>query len=164
MVDVAREPRAVTAVAGEAATRISIARPAVPAHVGTMLGLSVAGYGVALALVTGLQASSDAATQSARAPMATTIDRISAAHDRLEGSIGDAAAAFGSVASSYDMVGAGLRAVDDRLADLAAAVKEVDGASRALPARVALPPVVRSVRTAPIRTSTHATTGGSAAP
>ena len=54
-------------------------------------------------------------------------------------------------------------AEEKRLAALAASVAAVDGASRALPASGALPPVIRSVQVAP-RTTTHATSGGSAAP
>ncbi len=164
MVDAARRPLVATMVVLQPAARIHISRPAVPAHVGTMLGLSVAGYSVALALVTGLQASSDEAARLARAPMGTAIDGISAAHDRLERSLGNAATAYAATASSYDAVGAGVLAFNGRLAALAAAVKQVDGASRALPATVSLPPVVRSVRTSPTGGGTHATTGGSAAP
>ena len=61
----------------------SLAVGAVPAHVGAMLGLSVAGYGLALALVTGLQASAEAAITADRAPLGSAIDELGAGHDRL---------------------------------------------------------------------------------
>jgi len=139
------------------------ALPNLPSHVATMFGLSVAGYGVALAVVTGLQASSDAAINADRAPLAGTIDAISARHDRLEGSLRRASDAYAAAAAGYQAVADRLSTVDDGLVSLAASVKAVDGASKALPASIALPPVVRSVRAAP-RAVTHATTGGSGAP
>jgi hypothetical protein len=137
--------------------------PSLPPHVGTMFGLSIAGYGLALAVVTGLQAASEAAINADRAPLAGTIEAIAARHDRLEGSLRGASDAYSAAAASYQSMADRLSDVDDGLASLAASVKAVDGASRALPASVALPPVVRPVRTA-VRAVSHATTGGSAAP
>ena len=137
--------------------------PSVPAHVGTMLGLSVAGYGVALALVTGLQASSEAAINANRSPVAATIDEIAAGHDRLGQSLQDAAGRYGDAAAGYQTVADSLASMEARLAALSKSVPAVDGDSRALPASVALPPVIRSVRVA-TKTTTHATSGGSAAP
>jgi hypothetical protein len=139
------------------------ALPSLPPHVGTMFGLSIAGYGVALAVVTGLQASSESAINADRAPLAGTIEAIAARHDRLEDSLRGASDAYAAAAAGYQSMADRLSAIDDGLASLAASVKAVDGASKALPASVALPPVVRSVRVAP-RAVTHATTGGSAAP
>ena len=138
--------------------------PAVPAHVGTMLGLSVAGYGMALALVTGLPASGEAAIAADRAPLAATLDTIVARHDRLDAVLQSAAERYASAASSYGVVADALAATEDRLATLAASVAAVDGASKALPASVALPPVVRSVRVSTVRVTSHATSGGSGAP
>jgi hypothetical protein len=137
--------------------------PTVPAHVGTMLGLSVAGYSVALALVTGLQASSEGAINADRAALTRAIDSIATAHDRTEISLRGEADAYAAAAAGYQSVVDGLVAIDDRLAALASSVKAVDGASKALPASVALPPVIRSVRVVP-RAVTHATSGGSGAP
>lgn len=137
--------------------------PSLPPHVGTMFGLSIAGYGLALAVVTGLQAASEAAINADRAPLAGTIEAIAARHDRLEGSLRGASDAYAAAAASYQSMADRLSDVNDGLASLAASVKAVDGASKALPASVALPPVVRSVRAAP-RAVSHATTGGSAAP
>jgi hypothetical protein len=146
-------------------TARTVALPTVPAHVGTMLGLSVAGYGVALALVTGLQASTDAAVIANRDPISTTIDRIADGHDRLARDLGVAAGQYAAAAADYQAVVDGLAGVEGRLGALAGAVSAVDGASKALPASVALPPVVRSVRAATVtKATTHATSGGSAAP
>jgi hypothetical protein len=138
-------------------------RPTVPAHVGTMLGLSVAGYGVALALVTGLQSSTDAAVNANRAPVAAAIDRIAAGHDRLDSTLQGAAGAYNSAATSYQGLADNLAAVEQRLSALAASVSAVDGASKALPASVAMPPIIRSVRVS-AGTTSHATSGGTAAP
>ncbi len=143
--------------------------PGVPAHVGTMLGLSVAGYGLTLALVTGLQATSEASIAADRAPVAATIDEIAARHDRLGQSLQDSADRYAGAAAGYQMVADGLTRFEARLASLASSVAAVDGASRALPASVAMPPVVRSVtvstaRTTSRATTSHATSGGSAAP
>lgn len=137
--------------------------PTVPAHVGTMFGLSIGGYGVALALVAGLQASSESAISADRAPLAATIDAIAAAHDRLDGDVHRAADAYATAAAGYQSLADGLAGVEDRLAALGASVQAVDGASKALPASIALPPVVRTVRVAS-GTVSHATTGGSAPP
>jgi hypothetical protein len=153
--------------AGPAIARPSVriaALPAAPAHVGTMLGLSVAGYGMALALVTGLQASSEAAVNADRAPVAATIDRIAAGHDLLGRDLEAAAGRYSSAAMAYQAVADGLAAAEEAMATLATSVTAVDGASKALPASVPLPPVIRSVRVSATRSATHATSGGSAAP
>jgi len=163
MAEALRGPLPATPAIARPSIRIG-ALPVVPAHVGTMLGLSVAGYGVALALVTGLQASSEATVTADRAPIAATIDGIAAGHDLLGRELDAAASGYGTTAAAYQAVVDGLAGVEERLAALATAVKAVDGASRALPASVALPPVVRSVRVTATRSTTHATSGGSAAP
>jgi hypothetical protein len=136
--------------------------PSVPAHVGTMLGLSVAGYGVALALVTGLQASSEAAVIADREPVAIALDQLAAGHDRLGRSIDDAAGLYAGAAAAYQSVVDRFAAIEEGLGALATSVKAVDGASKALPASVAMP-VVRSVKVV-AKATTHATSGGSAAP
>ena len=137
--------------------------PTVPVHVATMLGLSVAGYGVALALVTGLQASSEAAVIVNRAPVAAAIERVAARNDRLDRQLQAATGLYGTVAAGYQSVADRLSGLEDGLAALATSVNAVDGAAQALPASVALPPVVRSVRVTS-RATAHATSGGSAAP
>jgi hypothetical protein len=163
MAEAIRRPLPAAPVIARSSVRIG-ALPGAPAHVGTMLGLSVAGYGVALALVTGLQASNEAAVNADRAPIAATIDGIAARHDQLGRGLEDAASRYDAAAARYQAVADGLAGVEDRLATLGASVKAVDGASKALPASVALPPVVRSVRVSATPTTGHATTGGSAVP
>lgn len=161
MAEALRRPIATAPAIPRPAVRIG-ALSGVPAHVGTMLGLSVAGYGVALALVTGLQATSETTLNAERAPVAAAIDQVAARHDRLGQSLQQAADRYGSAAAGYQVVADSLASVEDRLAALAKSVAAVDGASKALPASVAMPPVVRSVRvSAP---TSHATSGGSAAP
>lgn len=157
----AGRPVAVQAAAGRPAIRIT-SLPTVPAHVGTMLGLSVAGYGVALALVTGLQASSEATVIADREPVAVALDQLAAGHDRLGRSIDDAAGLYAGAAAAYQSVVDRFAAIEDGLGALATSVKAVDGASKALPASVAMP-VVRSVKVV-AKATTHATSGGSAAP
>ena len=162
MAEALRRPVAAVPAIATPSVRMAVL-PNVPAHVGTMLGLSVAGYGVALALVTGLQASSDAAINADRAPVAASIDRIAAGHDRLDRALQDASVRYGTAAAGYQAIVDRLTTVEDGLAALAKSVTAVDGASKALPASVALPPVVRAVRVT-ARATTHATSGGSAAP
>ena len=166
MVEATRPALAGRPIVGLATASRSSARiatlPTVPSHVGTMLGLSVAGYGVALALVTGLQASSEAATSANRAPVTVALDQLAAGHDRLGRSIDDAAGVYAGAATAYQTVVDRFVAIEAGLGTLAGSVKAVDGASKALPASVAMP-VVRSVRVV-ARSTTHATSGGSAAP
>ena len=97
-------------------------------------------------------------------PVAAAIDRIVARHDLLGRDLDDASGRYSSAATGYQAVVDGLAGVEDRLARLASSVKAIDGASKALPASVALPPVVRSVQVTAARTTSHATSGGSAAP
>ena len=136
--------------------------PSVPAHVGTMLGLSVAGYGVALALVTGLQATSEAAVRADRAPVSVALDQLGLGHDRLERSVDDAAGRFAGTATAYRSIVDRFAAIEDGLATLATSVTSVDGATKALPATVSMP-VVRSVKVV-AKAKAHVTSGGSAAP
>jgi hypothetical protein len=127
-----------------------------------MLGLSVAGYGVALALVTGLQATNEAAVRADRAPVAGALDQLAAGHDRLERSVEDAAGRYAGTAAEYRAIVDRITAIEDGIATLATSVKAVDGATRALPATVSMP-VVRAVKVV-ARAAPHATCGGSAAP
>ena len=166
MAETARPATATASRAQRTAEDRSVARvatlPSVPAHVGTMLGLSVAGYGVALALVTGLQAAGEAAVRADRAPLAVALDQLAAGHDRLDRSVDDAAGRYAGTAAAYQSIVDRFATIEDGLATLATSVKAVDGATRALPATVSMP-VVRSVKVG-ARATPHATSGGSAAP
>lgn len=131
-----------------------------PLHLAVFLGLSACAYAASLAGVTALQARSEAAVLADRGPTAQAIDRISAAHDLLEGRADRAAAAYARATSGYDAVGRGLVDVEARLSGLADVVGSIQGAARALPARAALPSVSRSVA-AVARPVVHATTAAS---
>jgi hypothetical protein len=155
-------PRIATVERARAAGR-GLAIPSVPPHVGTMLGLSMAGYAVAIAAVTGLQAASDAAVIADRAPVARALDQIGAGHDRLAGELDAAGGRYAVAASGYGAVTDRIGSLEASLGALSTAVAGVDGAARALPVSVALPPVVRSVRQAS-QPAAHATSGGSAKP
>ncbi len=137
--------------------------PRFPGQVVALVGVSTTGYALALAGIASLQAASDAAVVADRAPAAAGIDAVASGHDRLAGRLDDLAGRQARSAASYDAVTSGIARVEAELGALAGKVSAVDGASRTLPASVALPPVVRSVRPSS-RSTTHATTGGSAAP
>lgn len=144
------------------ASSVARSMPTVPAHVGTMLGLSVAGYGLALAVVTGLQALDEGAIAANRDPVALRVDAVSTANDRLERETQAAAARYEAVAADLQAALAGLPAVENRLGTLAGTASAIDGASRGLPTTISVP-VIRSVKVRATTTS-HATSGGSAAP
>lgn len=133
----------------------------IPAHVAVMLGLSTAGYAVGLAGVTALQSAAESAVVADRAPFADGVAALGDGHDHLASELDGAAAHYGRTADEFASVSDRLTTVERGLAALAEAVKAVDGASRALPASVRLPPVVRSVRAATVPIA-HATSGGSA--
>ncbi len=157
-----RSAGAVTAPVARAAVR-RFALPAVPAHVGVMLGLSAAGYGLTLAAVTALQSNSEAAIVADRAPAAAAIEQLATGHASLASSLAAAANRYAAAAAGYGDAAQRLGAVEAELGALSKAVAGVDGASRALPASAPLPTVVRSVRVG-TQTAAHATSGGSAVP
>jgi hypothetical protein len=137
--------------------------PRIPSHVMALIGLSTCGYAATLAGITALQSAADAQTMADRAPLAAAVDAVTDRSDRLAARIADLAAAQASAADAYDAVTAGIAGAEGDLGGLSTSVAGVDGASRSLPTRVALPPAVRAtVRSS--GTTAHATTGGSAAP
>lgn len=135
----------------------------IPAHVGVLLGLATASYAVSLAGVSAFQSSADAEIAAARAPLGAAVDRTAADHDRLAAALEEATRAYESAAGRSGTLADQLAAVEARIADLAAITHDLDGATRALPTKLALPPIVRSVPSGQ-RTAVHATSGGSAAP
>jgi hypothetical protein len=149
--------------AASGAGRREIRPPALPPHLGVVLGLATAGYSIALAGVTALQAASEASVAADRSPVAAAIDDAVAAHDRLESTLGAAHRDYAGLATGYGTVTDRLTDVEARIGALAGVTGAIDGATRAFPTRIALPPVVRSVAAGP-RTTSHATSGGSAAP
>lgn len=131
-----------------------------PLHLATFLGVSAAAYAVSLAIVTALQAQTEAVVMSDRAPSAQSIAHLSASNDRLESRARQAAVVYQRATDAYDRVGQALTDVESQLARLADVVGTVNGAALALPDRVALPRVTRSVT--PIGQPTvHAVTAAS---
>jgi hypothetical protein len=131
-----------------------------PVHVGVFLGLSAGAYALSLAGVTALQAQSEAAIAADRVPTAEAISQLAAQNDSLEASARRARLTYDRAMGAYDRVGQTLAEVEDRLGELAKTVEAVDGAVRALPDRVALPQVSRTVTS--IKSPTvHATTSAS---
>lgn len=131
-----------------------------PLHVGVFVGLSAGVYALSLAGVTALQARSEATIAADRVPTADAISQVAAQNDILEANAGRAGLAFDQAMSAYDRVGKTLGEIEGRLGELAKTAQAVDGASRALPDRIALPTVNRTVTT--IKSPTvHATTAAS---
>lgn len=131
-----------------------------PLHVIVYLGLSAGAYAVSLAAVTALQAQSEAAVVTDRAPTAQAIAGLSAANDRLETRARLVGLTYERATGAYDRVGQTLADVEAQLAGLADLVGDVNGASVALPDRVALPRLTRTV-TPVSQPTVHATTAAS---
>jgi hypothetical protein len=133
-----------------------------PYHLGVFLGLSAGAYAACLAGVTALQADADAQLAAARQPGFAAAARLSIANDELAARLDAVATAYSEAAQHYDRVGAGLSDFEAELQRLAAIVSSVQGAAQALPNRVALPSVSRTItRTVVSAPTTHATTGAS---
>jgi len=130
-----------------------------PVHLAVALGVSAGVYAVSLAAVTGLQAGTDAAVATERAPAVDALAKLKSGNDRLAAKIDAAGAAYGAAADSYREAARGLDGLDGRLAALAKSVAGIEGAAVSLPARVPLPSVTRA-RTVTVPT-VHATTGAS---
>jgi hypothetical protein len=128
-----------------------------PLHVGVFVGLSAGVYALGLAGVTALQAQSEAAIAADRIPTADAISQLASQNASLEASARRAGFAYDRAMRAYDRIGQTMAEVEGRLGELAATVQAVDGASRALPDRVALPRVNRTVTSIKIPT-VHATT------
>jgi hypothetical protein len=75
-----------------------------PLHVVAYLGLSAGAYAVSLAAVTALQAQSEAAVHTDRAPTAQAIADIAAANDRLEARAGLVGRTYERATGAYDQV------------------------------------------------------------
>jgi hypothetical protein len=138
--------------------------PSVPPHVGVLVGLSVAGYALSLAGVTGLQATSEAAIVANRAPVAAALDQLVAGHDRLGADLKAAADRYSAAAAQYGVASDRLATYEQSLGSLTKIVAAVDGVAGSMPASVALPPVVRVVHVAAAPAAAHVTSGGTAKP
>lgn len=131
-----------------------------PLHIGVFVGLSAGAYALSLAGVTALQARQEAAVAADRAPTVQAIRAIAGRNDSLEEDARLARDSYARATGAYDRIGWALGDVEARLGELAGAVELVSGAARALPDRVALPPVTRTVRTIK-PPAVHATSGAS---
>jgi hypothetical protein len=140
-----------------------IGLPSPPGHVVALIGLSTAGYALALTGVSTLQAAADRGAVADRAPAVRLLDAATGTNDRLAERVDELARRASRSATGYGDLTSGITRVESSLDALAGNVSAVDGASRSLPASVALPPVVRSVRPGGGATS-HAATGGSGVP
>jgi hypothetical protein len=138
--------------------------PRVPTQVLAMIGLTGGCFGLSLAAAAALQSGTDATVAADRAPFASAVDRLTAENDRLEQRLLMLGALDARAADAAGPIGNGIAAMETQLDRLSSTVAAVDGAAQALPARVALPPVVRSVRVGSGSTPAHASTGGSGAP
>ena len=134
--------------------------PRRPTHLAVLLGASAGIYAVSLAGVTAIQAAADRALIDGRAPLDAATVSLSDGHDTLESDLDRAARAYAEAAARYDRLVPRLDGFETSLDGLAGTVSQVSGAAKALPGRVALPKVTRTVssKTAP---ATHATTGAS---
>jgi ABC-type transporter Mla subunit MlaD len=131
-----------------------------PVHVGVFLGLSAGAYALCLAVVTSLQAQSEAAVMRDRGPTVAAIAALAAHNDALEADARHAGRTYERAAGAYGAVGQSLADVDAELAQLARLVGQIDGAAQSLPDRVALPQVSGTIRNVS-RPAVHATTGAS---
>jgi hypothetical protein len=134
-----------------------------PIHLAVLTGASAGLYAVSLAMVAALQSSSDAAVMAARAPLDQAIRDLSATNDRIAGDLDRVGRADDTLASTWDPVGPALDATESTLDRLSTTVARITGAAGALPDRVAIPAVPRTVvarGTTPAHTTTGASGGG----
>lgn len=131
-----------------------------PVHLAVLLGASAGIYAVSLAGVAMLQSSTDQTLIDDRAPLDSATSSLASGHDALDSDLESAARVYGDAAARYDRLAPRLDGMESSLDALAGSVSDVSGAAKALPGRVALPRVTRSVSAsrAPV---THAKTGAS---
>jgi hypothetical protein len=132
-----------------------------PTHLAVLLGASAGIYAVSLAGVTALQSATDQARIDARAPIDSATLSLSGGHDAIETELDRADRAYAEAAARYDRLGPRLDGLGTSLDALAGTVSQVSGAAKALPGRVSLPKVTRTVTTRVAAPATHATTGAS---
>ncbi|NJD29255.1 MAG: hypothetical protein FIA92_13285 [Chloroflexi bacterium] len=110
-----------------------------PPHVVVMLSASTAAYAVLLAGVAGLQAGDEAAIAAARAPLATSLDRLEAQHDALAGILDRSRASYDALGDTYAGIAGRLGALEATLSGFAGSVAEIDGQARSLPTSFRVP-------------------------
>ena len=132
-----------------------------PAHVAILVGASTAIYAISLAGVTALQSNTDQALILARTPGVEAVARIGDGHDRVQVEIARSTGAYADSAARFDDLAAGLSTLDATLDSYAGRTAVVSGAARALPARVSLPTVSRTVTSTSAKPRVKAATGAS---
>jgi uncharacterized protein YhaN len=110
-----------------------------------MIGASTALYAASMAGVTAIQSSADRTLILRQTPAEEAAERLRDGHARLESQIDQAAAAYSRAVGAYDALTPRLGDMEDSLERLTGQVKTVSGAAKALPARISLPPVKRTV-------------------
>jgi len=134
-----------------------------PLHLAVMIGASTALYAASMAGVTAIQSNNDRTLIERQTPAEDAAARLRAGHDRLEAQIQQVADAYTQAAGGYDALTPQLGDMEDSLDRLAGRVQTVSGAAQALPGRISLPTVSRSV-TRTVTTSrpkTSSSTGAS---
>jgi len=132
-----------------------------PIHLAVLVGASTAAYAVSLAGITALQSTADLTAVDRQSPVEQMATRIRVGHDRLQDELARSADAYAASASRYDEIAANLAALETSLDAYAGQIGQVSGAARALPARVRLPVVSRSVTTTVTKPRVRSTTGAS---
>ena len=108
------------------------------------IGLSASAYAAALAGVTALQVASDRDLAAANAPAADALALLMVEHDRLEARLAGAGSTYGLTAAAYSDITDQLARLEDRLGELAAQVKKVEGSAAWVAPTVRMPSVSRS--------------------
>lgn len=115
-----------------------------PVHLAVAIGLSASAYAAALAGVTALQVASDRDLAAANAPAADALALLMVEHDRLEARLAGAGSTYGLTAAAYSDITDQLARLEDRLGELAAQVKKVEGSAAWVAPTVRMPSVSRS--------------------
>lgn len=115
-----------------------------PLHLAVVVGLSAGAYAAALAGVATFQAVSDRELAAANAPAADPLALLIVEHDRLESRLARTGSRYGLTAGAYSDITDQLKRLEDRLGELAAVVKTVEGSAAWVPPTLRLPSVSRS--------------------
>jgi len=147
-----------------APTRTRRSLPRIPIQAVTLVGLTGGCYAVSLAVVAGLQSGADRTAAAVRAPISDAAGSIVAGNDRLSRDLLTLGDIDRQGVDANAALASGISDLEHRIDGLSATVGRVDGATRGLPARVPMPPSVRSVRVTAASGPAHVVTGGSAPP
>ena len=131
-----------------------------PLHLAVLVGASAGIYAMSLGTVAALQSATDRAVIDARAPLDRAIRDLAATNAGLTAGLDRVAHADDGLSSAYDRVGPLLGTAETTLDALSASVARISGIAGALPDRVALPAVPRTV-VSRATSPAHATSGAS---